>query len=63
MKKTTNLEGFAVAIAKLGARPTGERGETFAFTVGSVEAVASAAELAETGKAILLAEAETETDD
>ena len=58
------MEGFAVAIAKLGAAPKGETGETFAFSVGSVEAVASAAELTETGKALLaLAADEAETDD
>jgi hypothetical protein len=62
-KKTTNLEGFAIAIAKLGALPKGETGETFAFVVGSVEAVASTTELVEAGKAVLsLAEAETETE-
>jgi hypothetical protein len=64
-KKTTNLEGFAIAIAKLRAVP-GKTGETFTFSVGSVEAVASAAELVEAGKAMLAlteAETETETDD
>ncbi len=63
-KKTTNLEGFAVSIAKLGAAPKGKTGETFAFAIGSVEAVASAAELVEAGKALLaLAADEAETGD
>lgn len=55
MKKatTTNLEAFAVAVARLKAKPRGETGKTFAFSVGSVEATASAAELVETGEAML----------